>query len=87
MTTPEDLQPRPGETRGVSPDVAELDQQRRANADLRLINADLAERLNRALRLIAALEGTTQDMDPVRDLARRVEALEEGHRHRSDDCK
>ena len=74
-------------TREVSPDVAELDQQRRANADLRLINADLVERLNRARRVIAAMENTTQDMDPVRDLARRVEALEEGHRHRSDDRK
>lgn len=74
-------------TRGVGSNVAELDQQRRANADLRLINADLAERLNRARRVIAALEDTTQGMDPVRDLARRVEALEEDHRHRSDDRK
>lgn len=73
MTTPED--------------VAELDRLRRANADLRVINADLAERLNRARRVIAALENTTQDMDPVRDLARRVEDLEESHRHRSDDRK
>ena len=129
MTTPEDLQPRPGlvtlddvpvkvkivgvggsfpchwvlgeelrvrlvdeindrlQTRGVGPDVTELDQLRRANADLRHINADLAERLNRARRVIAALENEALASTPTRAILERIEALEKREAARDDDRK
>lgn len=65
----------------------ELDRARRTNADLMAINEDLAVRLNRARRVIDALEGLNNIPDPVRDLLKRVEALEKTEGNRTDDGK
>lgn len=71
----------------LHPPTVELDRARRTNADLMAINEDLARRLNRARRVIDALENLNNTPDPVRDLLKRVEALEKTEGNRTDDGK
>lgn len=56
-------------------------------ADLQTINADLAERLNRARAVIAALEREMVAPGTIDDLLARVESLEKRDQDRTDDQK
>lgn len=56
-------------------------------ADLQAINADLADRLNRARAVIAALEREMVAPGTIDDILTRVEALEKRDQDRTDDQK
>lgn len=85
MVTPEDLQPRPGLV--TLDDVPVRIRMTGVGGSFPCdwvlgdeLRVRLVDEINERLR--------TRGVGPdVRDLAHRVEALEEGHRHRSDDCK